>query len=368
MALLTLALAASSGLLIQPAVRHRSYVAPHHRVAGGSSPLLMCDAFVETELPEARWVEIAQTDSEPDAGATTMPLFPLGASYLPYTEPVLNIFEPRYRSMYNDLLFNGARRFAVVNIDPETGGRAEVGVVFYLDDLKEVSEQTQDRVKYVGSHRVIGRIKLDRVLNPSVMSTRQTYLKAQVEDFEDVDEEEISEEEHTKNEELFMELVKAQTDIDEEPRFTKAVREALDFKKGSSAEDKGLWGVILLWQQFLEQRTVVLGQKMQRDIQKGVQDYLKENKLREELISPKGEIRLEDLPAPLLQEIRAIQTRYREELDARDSNPAGSQFQALLQSNSHRERLAIFQSVLAKERKRLQARSLLQSLFKGDSS
>merc|ERR1711908_55737 len=138
--------------------------------------------------------------------------------------------------------------------------------------------------------------------------------------------EEISEEEHTKNEELFMELVKAQTDIDEEPRFTKAVREALDFKKGSSAEDKGLWGVILLWQQFLEQRTVVLGQKMQRDIQKGVQDYLKENKLREELISPKGEIRLEDLPAPLLQEIRAIQTRYREELDALDSNPAGSQF------------------------------------------
>ena len=50
-----------------------------------------------------------------------MPLFPLGVTYLPYTQPVLNIFEPRYRAMYNDILFSGARRFMVCNVDTDTG-------------------------------------------------------------------------------------------------------------------------------------------------------------------------------------------------------------------------------------------------------
>ena len=53
--------------------------------------------------------------------ATVMPLFPLGVTYLPYTQPVLNIFEPRYRQMYNDILFSGARRFMVCNVDTDTG-------------------------------------------------------------------------------------------------------------------------------------------------------------------------------------------------------------------------------------------------------
>ena len=67
--------------------------------------------------------------------------------------------------MYNDILFSGARRFAVCSVDPETGRLAEVAVVFYLDELKEVSEQTNDRVKYVGQHSVIGRVKLVKVLS-----------------------------------------------------------------------------------------------------------------------------------------------------------------------------------------------------------
>ena len=41
-------------------------------------------------------------------GELVMPMFPLGSHvYLPDTEHVLNIFEPRYRSMYNEILFNG---------------------------------------------------------------------------------------------------------------------------------------------------------------------------------------------------------------------------------------------------------------------
>ena len=42
----------------------------------------------------------------------------------------------------------------------------------------------------------------------------------------------------------------------------------------------GLWATVALWQQFLEQRAAVMGQKMQRDIQKGVVSYLKSNSLQ----------------------------------------------------------------------------------------
>ena len=77
-----------------------------------------------------------------------LPVFPLGSTaYIPHTNHELNIFEPRYREMYNDILFNGSRRFAVPVCDPDTGRLAAVAPVFYLEDLKEVSEQTGDAIK-----------------------------------------------------------------------------------------------------------------------------------------------------------------------------------------------------------------------------
>ncbi|KAL1530920.1 hypothetical protein AB1Y20_001811 [Prymnesium parvum] len=249
-------------------------------------------------------IDISRPEEPPSDGATVMPLFPLGATYLPYTNPVLNIFEPRYRKMFNDILFSGARRFMVTNVDQDTGRMAEVGVVFYLDELKEVSEQTQDRVKYIGQHSVIGRVRLLKVLNPDASATRETYLRAEVaplEDRDDEDSETVAAAEAA-TQKLFLDIVDTQASLGEEPRFTQAVKNGLSFSKGSGPEDKGLWGTIVLWQQFLESRTQVMGQKMQREIQKGVVEFLKDNKIQEDLVSPRGEIRLEDLPAPLLQE------------------------------------------------------------------
>eukprot|EP00929_Paragymnodinium_shiwhaense_P016830 TRINITY_DN12547_c0_g2_i1.p1 TRINITY_DN12547_c0_g2~~TRINITY_DN12547_c0_g2_i1.p1 ORF type:complete len:235 (-),score=11.71 TRINITY_DN12547_c0_g2_i1:79-711(-) len=100
-----------------------------------------------------------EEELEPAEDAQVMPCFPLGAvAYVPDTKPVLNIFEPRYRQMYSDILFSGGRRFVVPQItqDEESGTvrLSEVGVVFYLSDLKEVSEQTSDRIKYQCEHEV----------------------------------------------------------------------------------------------------------------------------------------------------------------------------------------------------------------------
>ena len=51
------------------------------------------------------------TETEPiitKENEVVLPIFPLGSNvHLPYSEHVLNIFEPRYRAMYNDILFNG---------------------------------------------------------------------------------------------------------------------------------------------------------------------------------------------------------------------------------------------------------------------
>ncbi len=358
-----------------------------------------------------------------------MPLFPLGVTYLPHTSHVLNIFEPRYRSMYNDILMSGARRFAVVNIDQETGRLAEVGSIFYLDELKEVSEQTQDRVKYVGQHSVIGRVRLRKVrhrlrvsgrqrarrpanaprspsphpahhsqptapsrparqvLNPSVMATRETYLRAEVEAIADVDDAVDTSADEAAAASQFANLVDVQAKLNEEPRFTASVKGTLSFARGEeprpaarptgegdeSGDDgeeseeekveKGLWGTILLWQQFLEQRMQVVGQKMQREIQRQVVEYLKEGSIAEEMINSRGEMKIEDLPPELRNEIVSIQRRAREELDAMESDPYGLQFQRMLQCDSHARRLAVFAGVVETEAKRLSARSTLRSMF-----
>ena len=84
---------------------------------------------------------------------------------MPESEHVLNIFEPRYRKMYNDILFNGSRRFVVPVSRGDGGVLSASGVVFYLEDLKEVSEQTQDQA---GGH-------WRRVNSIPILVTRVTF-------------------------------------------------------------------------------------------------------------------------------------------------------------------------------------------------
>ena len=103
------------------------------------------------------------------------------------------------------------------------------------------------------------------------------------------------------------------------------------------------------------------------DVQKRVIDYLKENELGSELANSRGEIRLEDLPEELANDIRSTQRRYREELDAMESDPYGLQFQLMLQADSHVERLEVFGRVLDMERKRRKAEEL-ENKFKAETN
>ena len=241
----------------------------------------------------------------PEAGdqtdAQVLPLFPLGGIvYTPNSEHVLNIFEPRYRKMYTDILMNGTKRFVVSMSHPNQPGRfAATGVVFELLDLKEVSEQTQDQIKYICSHKVTGRVKLHRILNPEAWESRETYLRVEGTLLEDDDDDNKAtvagddiygsltqavpgnpvEEKKLRN--AFADLVEIQHELEEDVRFTRASVVTLAVKPG--AGEQGLWQTVRLWQSFVDQRLMARQNELQRDFQEKLQEYLKKEKgLKEE--------------------------------------------------------------------------------------
>lgn len=239
-----------------------------------------------------------------------MPLFPLGGIvYTPNSEHVLNIFEPRYREMYTDILMNGTKRFVVSMSHPTEAGRfAQMGVLFELQDLKEVSEQTADQIKYICNHKVTGRVKIHRVLNPEAWENRDTYLRVEgtIEDDSGRDEESKDDEiQKEKNDEgiaddvygavtaalgagsafspaeknlkdSFADLVEIQHELEEDVRFTKASVMTLAVKPGPGKD--GLWQTIRLWQSFADQRLMARQNDLQKDFQEKLQAFLRKEK------------------------------------------------------------------------------------------
>jgi hypothetical protein len=136
-------------------------------------------------LPTVSGAKVANDDTSAarmtHPNAEILPLFPLGGIvYTPNSQHVLNIFEPRYRQMYTDILMNGTKRFVVSMSHPTEAGRfATMGVLFELQELKEVSEQTGDQIKYICNHKVTGRVEMHRIVNPSAWSKRDTYLRVE---------------------------------------------------------------------------------------------------------------------------------------------------------------------------------------------
>lgn len=229
--------------------------------------------------------------------AEVFPLFPLGGIvYTPNSEHILNIFEPRYRQMYSDILLNGSKKFVVSMSHPTEQGRfAQTGVLFELEDLKEVSEQTGDKIKYICNHKVTGRVKLNRILNPEDWETRSTYLRVEgiaTDDSGKMDnmDEPVSDDVYgavaaaangnPKEEKLlrdaFADMVDLQHDLEEDVRFTRASVATLAVKPGAGPD--GLWQTIRLWQSFADQRLMARQNELQRDFQEKLQEFLKKEK------------------------------------------------------------------------------------------
>lgn len=298
-----------------------------------------------------------ENELAPTEGALTLPCFPLGSTaYVPDTEQVLNIFEPRYRQMYSDILLSGGRRFVVPHVtQDETGGvrLAEVGVVFYLADLREVSEQTNDQVKYVCSHKVIGRVRLKRVLNPRAFADRSTYLRVECEDLADTDTNEDSAELEDRVLAAVLEVASLQARTEAEVRFSD---EAL--RQRNATRGTGFWSLVHIWQGYLMQRAQQRQQQFQSDIRERILEFLKKERGD---VPP--QVSLSELPESLQREVVALQTQFQEEVEPL-VHAQTVPVQELVQTQSHAKRLALFLVMVNEEKKRLEARLALQSVFK----
>lgn len=325
-----------------------------------------------------KWFDIGDTtlpDAAPRENATTMPIFPLSANrvHLPYTSPTFLMYEPRYHAMLKDILFSGTRKFMVCNVDKDQSGKrlAEVGAVFYLKNLDGVSkdrEKTGDAESYVAKHIVIGRAKLVKVLNPSAALNKDTYLRAEVAELEDSDADTAMTDAEAKVRSVLQDLIDVQIKLNEVPRLHEDVKYNSSFTSEIGRDDKGnlkgLWGTIVLWQRFLETRIKIIKKKMQKEVQDEIVNHLSSKNADVDKLKAKGKLDLDDMPESSANEIRAIRRRYQEKLEAAESYPHGEEFQALLQSGSHAERLAIFLHIINQERKRLAAKATLQAMFK----
>eukprot|EP00438_Fugacium_kawagutii_P016123 Skav235812 [mRNA] locus=scaffold1267:334815:335219:- [translate_table: standard] len=108
---------------------------------------------------------------------------PLNAVYLPSPSQQLMVSEPRYLKLYDDILMNGSRMFAVCH---SRGSRlARVGLVFKLVDLKDVTQETNGHTKYVAEHEVRRRVRILEVVNPEDRDSKSAYLRAKVEFLEE---------------------------------------------------------------------------------------------------------------------------------------------------------------------------------------
>lgn len=299
-------------------------------------------------------------------GAQVLPFFPLGGIvYTPHSTHVLNIFEPRYRKMYNDILMNGSKRFVVAMAHPEEKGMfAETGVIFYLEDLREVSEMTADQIKYICSHKVTGRVKIHRVINPEVWATNEDYMKVEATILEEEDENSdkaqlaaISEEQRLKQ--SYADLVKLQHDLSEDVRFTMDSVSSLSVDPGGG--DDSLWLTVRLWQSYIEQRLNARQSEMQKEFQEKLIKFLKKEQGIDEKELPSA-IGFQELSPDLQKEVTDLQQRMIVELEPLVLESTLT-MQKILETDEHKGRVNLVRYFVDAEKKRLEARKVLQNVF-----
>ena len=238
---------------------------------------------------------------------------------------------------------------------PEDGRLATHASVFYLKDLKEVSEQTNDAVKFVCDHEVIGTVRIKTILNPESFEKADTYLKGEVEYLEDSETDDAAASTaEAALKENYEQLVSLQHEILEDVKFTKD-----SVKNFNTTVGKGFWTTVEMWQVFQQQRLMAKQQEMQREFQTKLIQYLTKDSSTGGLPEV---VNIADLPDELQQEVRALQSRMAEDLmpmQVRD----GFDVQLLVQAKSHSDRLRILLGLVQNERRRLEAKKTLKSLF-----
>eukprot|EP00747_Dinoflagellata_sp_TGD_P184598 gnl/TRDRNA2_/TRDRNA2_40361_c0_seq1.p1 gnl/TRDRNA2_/TRDRNA2_40361_c0~~gnl/TRDRNA2_/TRDRNA2_40361_c0_seq1.p1 ORF type:complete len:436 (-),score=73.39 gnl/TRDRNA2_/TRDRNA2_40361_c0_seq1:277-1584(-) len=300
----------------------------------------------------------SQKPLEPDAHVLVLPCVPVPTlTYLPGTQPSFTIFEPRYRQMYSDIIMSGGRIFvAPYGTKDEATGQfklAEVGAVFYLRDLKDVSEETYDEIKYICTHSVVGLVRIKRVLNPHAFADKSTYLRVEVEKMQDTDLgiNSTSLEKHVEC--LVTEVARLQKETSSPLKLREDDLVGLNATRGF-----GFWRMLSGWQIFLYSRMQRLKQQHDSDLEDKIVSFLKET--GEEVPE---HIDLDSWPGPIHSDITRMKEEFQEELGSLLDQHT-SRVQEILQTASHRQRLIMFEALVQVEERRLRALLALKSALK----
>ena len=185
--------------------------------------------------------------------------------------------EPRYIRLYQDLLSQGARRVVVPHyVQSSRGTRlAEAAVVFHLTNLRDAPEGA--RYRYVCQHDVLKPVRIKRVLNPKDFLNKKSYLRVDCEEIKDTD----SDLDFSKEEELLREDLHKLAFLSRQlplRRFEymsdslgrcRLVDHGVPFMESAlnlaSPKRDSFWGVVQLWQDYVEKRCVALRQQQDRN-------------------------------------------------------------------------------------------------------
>lgn len=342
---------------------------PLHRSSGrrvdrptGRGKATQVHVALENEGPEVSWLPSLRTDVKEvpatgSPGRLVLPFFPMSSTpFLPYTNHTISVFEPRYRELFDHILFSGSRRYVVAPIDPETRRFASYGVVLYLNDLKEVSEQTGDNIKYIGQHRAIGRVKIHEILNPGVWEDASTFLRVETEEIIDQDEgEDLAE-----VEEQVMGMLTALPALQKEVGDFHIAERACSRLNASRSENDGLWSVAALWGEYLEFRVRNRVNAFEGQKQQLLRDFFEKNQELLDSIKDKRQISLADFPASFRLELGQLEQQVMEEIRSVQKEQV-SLLQGMVQSSSHKERLDIALNAIGGEHRRLVAMKALKA-------
>lgn len=257
----------------------------------------------------------------------------------------------------------------------------------------EGSERDDPRSsQYICNHKVVGRVKLHKVLNPEAWESRDTYLKVRGTIIDDTGVltneskqdggmvgniskqlvsavKKVTTSEKPEEEALaksFSDLVDLQHVLSEDVRFTRASVRSFGVAEETDV-DPNLWTSIRLWQSYAEQRLVANQNAMQKEFQERLVQYLKKEMGKESEDELPSAIGFQDLSPELQGDLIDLQKRMTAELRPLMMESTIS-MQKILETQSHEERVELMRYFVDSERKRLQAKKTLKGMFGGSPS
>jgi len=281
--------------------------------------------------------------------------------YIPATTHTLNVIEPRYVAMYNEILMKGSRSFAIFARDPEDKDQfAAVGVTLYLTDLKEVSRQLRTAAKYKCMHNVSGRVRLHGILNPGDATSRTDYLKAKVSDLVDVDNNVDTRALEAAAVLSLRKVAEAQEASDEQVRFNKPL--VAQMHAGRGVCEGSLWAMAASWADLVSLLAVQTVGKLQIE----VHGAIVEDPRRLLNAWSAGPLSVDVHPGAseaVKAEVRLMWRRLNDEIAPLLSERFQG-VQLMLQTDRHAERLQIFTELMEHEARRLRARATLETTLR----